>query len=132
MFRRPTIHYTLHLITVWLLTCTAAALADVPAAQQHEVQHLLTFIGKSDCTLIRNGKPYTGEEALAHIERKYDYLKKKITTTEKFIELSASSSSMSGRDYRVRCPGAPEIKSRDWLMRELWRYRQQPPEPNLP
>ena len=128
----PQIRHIPRLITVWLLTCTAVALADVPSAQQHEVQHLLTFIAKSDCTLMRNGKPHTGEEALVHIERKYDYLRKKITTTEGFIELAASSSSMSGSDYRVRCPRLPETKSREWLMQELRRYRQLPPKTNPP
>lgn len=114
------------LITVLILIHPAPLLADVPPAQQHEVAHLLLFVGKSSCSLIRNGSSHQGNDAAAHIKQKYDYFRGKIKTTEQFIELAASKSSSSGKEYRVSCPGEPQISSRDWLMAELGRYRRQP------
>jgi len=107
------------------LTHPAALLADVPPSQQHEVAHLLQFVGKSSCSLIRNGSSHKGGDAAAHIEKKYDYFREKIKTTEQFIELAASTSTSSGKEYRVSCPGEAQITSRAWLLNELERYRRQ-------
>ena len=114
----------LQLITIALLGYAHITLADLPSGQQQEVQHLLAFVGNSHCTVIRNGEPHTGKEARQHIEKKYDYLRKKIKTTEAFIELSASRSSLSGNEYQARCPGQPSVKSGTWLKQELMHYRQ--------
>lgn len=114
------------LITVLALARPVPLLADVPPAQQHEVAHLLLFVSKSGCSLIRNGSSHQGSDAVAHIEKKYDYFRDKIRTTEQFIELAASKSTRSGKEYRVSCPGEPQISSRDWLMAELGRYRRLP------
>ncbi len=128
---RPSRHNQkiLQLTTILLLGCSHMALAGLPDRQQREIQHLLAFIGNSHCTLIRNGEPHTGREARQHIEKKYDYLRKKIETTEAFIELTASRSSLSGNTYHASCPGLPELKSEEWLKQELTRYRQQPNKP---
>jgi hypothetical protein len=73
--------------------------------------------------MVRNGKPYSGEDGAKHVQRKYDYFRDKISSTEEFIELSATKSTMSGRQYEVHCPGQPPMVSADWLTRELRDYR---------
>lgn len=90
---------------------------------QQEIDHLLKFVAMTDCHYIRNGSEYNGKEAVNHIKRKYDYFKDEIDSTEKFIELSASKSTMSGKYYMVKCDGKPKIRSQQWLLRELGKYR---------
>lgn len=97
--------------------------ADVPAEQKPEVEHLLEFVNQSDCIMVRNGAEHAGEKAVSHIQIKYDYFKDKITTTEEFIEYSATKSTMSGKYYTVRCPKQEEIRAQDWLMEELTTFR---------
>ncbi|MBT8133201.1 MAG: DUF5329 domain-containing protein, partial [Gammaproteobacteria bacterium] len=43
--------------------------------------------------------------------------------TEEFIEYSATKSTMSGDYYMVSCPGKETIRTQDWLMAELKRFR---------
>ena len=97
--------------------------ADVPDAQVPEVEHLLAYLESSDCELVRNGRWHTGEEAVKHVRRKYEYYRDDISSTEDFIELSASRSKMSGKPYQVHCPGQPTVNSQDWLLTELSAFR---------
>jgi hypothetical protein len=106
-----------------LLLAAGAVRADVPEAQRHEVQHLLDFVAASPCTLIRNGSRHDAAEAVAHMRRKYAYFRDEIHTTEEFIAYAASRSTLSGRPYTVECPGRETIRSSQWLLRELRRYR---------
>ncbi len=100
-----------------------AALADVPQEQLSEVDHLLDFIRNSGCIINRNGTDHAAEKGISHIENKYDYFRDDIYSTEDFIELSATKSTMSGDYYMVRCPGMGIIRTKDWLLIELKRYR---------
>jgi hypothetical protein len=116
------------------LRATTAALMMwamiLPAAADTngEIDHLLAFVGSSGCTYVRNGKQYESAEAREHIERKYDYIKDRISSTEEFIRYAATESSISGEPYKVICEGDEE-PSADWLQRELARYRAAAPEP---
>lgn len=87
-----------------------------------EIGHLLRFIGSSDCSFVRNGDEYDAAGARSHIERKYDYAKRWIETSEQFIEYTATKSSVSGKPYRVICAGREEPSS-VWLLQELARFR---------
>jgi hypothetical protein len=95
------------------------------AATQNEISHLLSYLGASGCDFYRNGSWHDATEARSHLQRKLDYLVKHslVTSTEDFIARGASSSSMSGEEYLVRCPGSEPVKSRAWLTGELQRYR---------
>ena len=77
----------------------------------------------SECRMERNGKTHSSEDAYSHVKKKYDYFRDEIGTSEEFIELSATKSTLSGRYYRVLCPGEPPVRTRDWLLEELERYR---------
>ncbi len=106
------------------LLITGVAHADVPAKQQPEVAHLLNFVQASPCMINRNGTTHQGEEAVAHIQKKYKYFREKIKTTEEFIEYSASKSTLSKKYYTVLCDGQEPIRAQDWLLQELETYRK--------
>ena len=88
-----------------------------------EIDHLLIYVENTECQYERNGKLHAGMNSVEHIKKKYNYFKSKIDSAEKFIELSATKSTMSGKFYMVLCKGKPEIKSQEWLLQELKSYR---------
>ena len=100
------------------------AFADVPPGQAVEVEHLIKFVRNTDCQLERNSEFYSGEEVTAHILKKYDYFREEINSTEKFIELSASKSVISGKPYIAHCNNSEPVNGRAWLLKELQRYRE--------
>lgn len=102
-----------------------AAQADVPANQVKEVKHLLDFVKNSGCTITRNGHKHPAADGVSHIQKKYDYFRDDIKSTEDFIEYSATKSTMSGEYYTVSCPGKEMIKTQDWLLAELKRFREE-------
>ena len=89
---------------------------------EDEINHLLNYIGSSGCIFIRNNSRHNSEQAVHHIEKKYNYLKNRIKKTEDFIDGAASRSSVTGRPYMIIC-GNIEMKTADWLRAELVRYR---------
>ncbi len=88
-----------------------------------EIDHLIDFVGDSNCTFIRNGDQHSAAEAVEHMQKKYDYFREKVASAEQFIELSASKSLLSGRPYWIACPNREKQHSRTWLLNELARYR---------
>lgn len=111
--------------TLAVLTCLAAThlSADVAPGQKQEVEHLINYLETSSCLMIRNGGSHEGAEAAKHVRRKYNYFRDDISSTEEFIELSATRSTMSSKPYEVHCPGEPPMNSADWLLAELEVYR---------
>ena len=106
------------------LFLSASVIADVPPAQKIEVNHLLIYIGNSNCILNRNGSEHSGKKAVKHIKNKYDYFVSDIKNTEDFIKYSATKSTMSGIFCKVNCPGKKTIMTKTWLLDELKRYRE--------
>ena len=113
-----------HFFAIVFILISTSANADVSSEQKLETSHLLNFVKNSACKIIRNGKAYDGNLAVNHIQKKYDYFKDDIETTEQFIELSATKSTMSGKYYTVVCGAAQPVRTRDWLLEELKNYRQ--------
>ena len=97
---------------------------NIFASSHDEVAHLLTFIEKTECKYERNGTMHTGAEAVKHINKKYRYYLDDIKSAEDFIKYAATKSAMSGKHYKIYCPDSTVIKSRDWLLIELKKYRQ--------
>lgn len=93
-------------------------------ANPAEINHLLHFVKHTQCQYERNGTLHSGVDAVAHIKKKYDYYKDDIKTTEDFIELSATKSTMSGKAYQVHCPNKKAITSKQWLLDELATFRK--------
>lgn len=105
------------------LLISETAVADVPADQRVEVTHLMRYIKNSGCIINRNGTDYSAEKAISHIEKKYDYFRDDIKSTEAFIEYAATKSTMSGKYYMVTCPDMAAIPAKDWLLAELKTIR---------
>jgi hypothetical protein len=103
----------------------AAARATPPPTVIIEIDYLLQHLETSGCEFYRNGSWYDGPRAKAHLRMKYDYLaaKNQIGSTEDFIDKAASTSSLSGQSYKVRCANAPVAESAQWLRAALGRYR---------
>jgi hypothetical protein len=116
------------LVAMFALSLVAsAATADVPPEQRGEVDYLLDTLAASDCVMIRNGKRHGGREAADHVRRKYEHFRDEIDSTEDFIAYSATKSLISGRVYRVQCPGEDPQASADWLLAKLQAYRERTP-----
>ena len=88
-----------------------------------EIDYLLNEISTTECTFNRNGSRHQGTEAVAHIQRKYDYYEDDIGTAEDFIRLSASKSTVTRRVYTIECPGVEPIQSQQWLLLRLAEFR---------
>ena len=108
-----------------LLAAVSAHAAPLPAPSRAEVDALLTRLQSSGCEFNRNGSWYAGAEARSHLLKKLEYLEGKdmVGTAEQFIERGASTSSMSGKAYLVRCPGKAPVESATWLKAELQQVR---------
>jgi allantoicase len=106
-------------------TLHGAALAAPEARAQAEIRHLLDYVATPGCEFNRNGSWHEGAEARSHLQKKYDYLVKRnlVTDAESFIQGAATESSMSGKDYQVRCGGGKAQASAAYLKEELARFR---------
>jgi len=115
----------LGLLLLGLVFAAAAAAQPLAPATRSEIDGLLSRLETSGCEFNRNGSWYTGGEAKAHLMGKLKYLEDKgmVQTAEQFIERAASSSSMSGQAYLVRCAGAPPVPSSKWLLAQLQAMR---------
>jgi len=110
------------LLTMLALLSPAAVFAD---DADTEIDHLITTVGESGCTFIRNGSRHDAEDAASHMRLKYRRGKRYAPTAELFIERLASKSSMTGRLYKIDCPGSEAVPSGDWLTARLQEYRAQ-------
>ena len=105
-----------------LLVFAGSAIAQTPSAKtSQEVGQLFAALKQSNCEFSRNGSWYNAEKASEHLQRKYDYLLKKrlVTTTESFIDLAATKSSISGKPYQVRCGKTAPVSSSSWFKSQL-------------
>jgi hypothetical protein len=107
---------------ILIVLCNPATKLSADQGTQAEIDHLLAFIKESDCTFIRNGKTHTALKAFEHISKKYEYIKKRIDSTEDFIKYGASQSSITKSEYQIEC-GTISTSSNAWLNSELERYR---------
>lgn len=106
------------------LAITGPASADDTSA---EIEYLLTTMGQSECTFMRNGKEYDADDAEAHLRMKYRRGKRYAGTAEDFIDNLASRSSMSGKRYLIACDGDAPGESGAWLRERLAEYRNSKP-----
>jgi hypothetical protein len=103
----------------------AAAAAPIAPRTQAEIDHLFDYISQSNCRFNRNGSWHGMGEARDHVHMKYQSLARRgeIDSAEAFIDRAASRSSLTGKEYRVECPGSAEVSSSAWLKDELARFR---------
>ncbi len=111
------------LLTLYFTHSSSAAPLAAPA--RAEIDALMVKLQESRCEFSRNGLWYTAAEAKSHLLRKLEYLEGRgeVQSTEQFIDLAASKSSLSGQPYRVKCGAAESLESGAWLYGELKRVR---------
>lgn len=111
---------------VFALSWSLSLAADIDVKAQTEIGYLLNQLQHSKCRFGRNGSWYDADEAVFHIDRKYQYLLKRnaIQSTENFIERAASRSSVSGQPYRVQCGESAVVESAEWFRAELDMFRR--------
>ena len=96
---------------------------------ESEIEYLITTVGESGCTFMRNGSRHDAEDAASHMRLKYRRGKRYAPTAELFIERLASKSSFSGKPYAIECPGSETVPSGEWLTARLHEYRGQASNP---
>ncbi len=108
-----------------MVAASATAGAAQGAAARREIDGLMQALENSACRFQRNGSWYGASEARSHLQRKYDYLLRRdlADTAEQFIERAASRSSISGKPYRVSCPGHAEQDAASWFRQQLAHLR---------
>ena len=88
-----------------------------------EIEYLLSTIGSSECTFIRNGERHDAQDAEAHLRLKYRRGKRYAPTSDQFIERLASKSSLSKKPYYIECESEERMAFGQWLMQRLNEYR---------
>ena len=114
------------LALLFTLSCfLAPAQAAEPAAAKTEIAHLFSVLEASNCQFNRNGSWYSAKEAAAHLQTKYKYLQDKdlVPSAEMFIERAATESSLSGKNYMMKCHGKEIQASGPWFLGVLMKYR---------
>jgi hypothetical protein len=111
-------------MAIALFWMVAVQATPAPVAKA-EIEYLLSAIETSGCRFYRNGAWYDAKSAAAHLRTKYEILAAKdlIRNTDDFIGRAATKSSLSGRDYAIKCEGSAEMSSRQWLTGLLVSYR---------
>ena len=110
---------TILLIVIAPRSMAGQQIEDIDAT----VQYLITYVKESDVTFKRNATHYSGSEAAQHIHKKYQHFKDDIDTLEKFIELCATGSLMTGKPYFIITTQGEQLPSSEWLHTELAVYR---------
>lgn len=105
------------------LLASALVQAAPGASQEQEIRHLIAFVADSGCAFIRNGEAHAPKAASEHLAMKYGKARSRLATPEQFIDLVASRSSFTGKEYRVQCPGKAEGSTQAWLKAELMHWR---------
>ena len=88
-----------------------------------EIEHLFVYIATSGCTFNRNGDHHNSSDAGEHLRKKYGHTKRWVKTSEDFIRITATKSSITGQPYTVICDGV-ETPTAQWLADELARFRK--------
>lgn len=112
------------LATILLVVASPWSLAAMQAEDlDTTVQYLITYVKESDVTFERNSGRYTAREAAEHINNKYQHFRDDIDTPEKFIELCATGSLVTGKPYFIITSQGEQLPSSEWLNAELSIYR---------
>ncbi|MCD6060617.1 MAG: hypothetical protein K0S16_928 [Moraxellaceae bacterium] len=113
-------------LAVFFAAGNVASAGELSPAGRAEVAHLFAHLQQSGCQFNRNGSWYAAGEAVAHLQKKFDYLQKKklVASAEDFIARAASESSVSGKPYLVKCGATAAVPSGAWFRAALEKYRQ--------
>jgi hypothetical protein len=122
------------LFAVSLFASASLSVQAVPLkpATKLELASVLTRLEASGCQFNRNGTWFSSVEARAHLQRKFDYVEQKTSaqSTEEYIALAATKSSLSGTPYQVQCGAQPAVNSASWLLKQMQEVRSANPKSN--
>ena len=109
----------------WAWACALATAGELTPVMHKEIAQLLERIEASNCSFGRNGSWHPPADARKHLQMKVDYMVKRnmLGSTEEFISKAATSSSVSGQAYQIRCGSGAPMPSATWLTAELKRIR---------
>ncbi len=110
-------------IFLGLVFCNLSVAADPEPATAATVDYLIQHVAESKLIFIRNGSEHDAGEAAKLMQRKYNYVKSSVKTTEDFIRLAGTESHLSGKPYLVKMPDGKTIPSAQWLGSALREYR---------
>lgn len=128
---RPAIVASARLVALVLGGLPGLCAAQLSPIAKQEIQGLLHAVGSSGCEFIRGGTPHAAAKAQSHLFLKYEYLEARdqLKSAEDFIVKAATRSSMTGEAYAIRCAGAGQMASEDWMKAKLKAMRQAPNAP---
>jgi hypothetical protein len=115
-------------VKLWLGLLALAAPPGVHAAERAPVEvarieYLIASVSElKNAQFVRNGVAHDARSAATHLRRKLKAAGSRVRTAEDFITLCASSSSITGRPYRVRFKGGHEIDAEEYFKRKLAEY----------
>jgi hypothetical protein len=88
--------------------------------EKQKIELLIRYIeGLKGAEFIRNGTGHSPTEAAAHLRLKYSKAGNKVKTATDFINICASRSSTSGKDYTIKTADGRERTSREVLLEQL-------------
>ena len=87
--------------------------------EQAQIDALLRAVAASSCQVERNGTLHSASDGEAHLRMKLERAGIRVQTAQQFIEHVASGSSVSGKPYRMVCPGQPVVDAGPWLQARL-------------
>jgi hypothetical protein len=98
--------------------------AAAPPRAADEIEHLLKYVRQLEgATFIRNGDEHSCQEAESHLRLKWSRQTSSITSAERFIDLCATKSSLSGKRYQIRFSDGTVRNAADVLAKELRQLR---------
>lgn len=99
--------------------------APAPQSVHAEIEALFKRMQAAGCQFNRNSSWYSATEAQEHLSKKLAYFEERgaIKTTEDFITVAATKTSLSGKQYLVHCTGMGPTESNVWLQEQLKTVR---------
>jgi hypothetical protein len=91
------------LLAVMLGSVLTRGAQAMPTAEQARIDRLIRYVeSRLDVQFVRNGSPYSGQDAAKFLRGKLDSMGGHVNTAQQFIEQIATRSSTSGQPYLVR------------------------------
>ncbi len=97
------------------------SVSDQHMVERSKIDYLIEAIRNSSFVFVRNGSPYSGKKAAAHLMWKYHQQISRIETAQEFVEKIGTRSSLSGEFYLVKYSNGHTYPLRDILLNELHR-----------
>ena len=114
-----------------LAASSSAMAATAPQSVHAEIEALFKRMQSAGCQFNRNSSWYSATEAQEHLSKKLAYFEERgaIKTTEDFITVAATKTSLSGKQYLVHCAGMGPTESNVWMQEQLKAVRSARPVP---